>query len=273
MKLITRLHVSGLLMAMYLTMLTAFPVQARVWFSDDEKAPAASAKKTAVLRGRASWYGKEHQGHRTSNGERFDRHQYTCAHKTLPFGTKLRVTNPESGKAVVVRVTDRGPFRHQRILDLSEIAARPLGIVTHGAVSVVAEVVPDDTELGPTDAPQDLAALLSDTTAVTEAGLHTNIQAGDTEAADVALMPEPTATYVIQAGTFGDVRNAQALLTKIQNLEPQLIASTVAASTPAGKPLNRVVVGRFATQAEADVVRQRLARAGITGLVRQGENL
>lgn len=259
--------------AMFLMLLTAFSTEARIRFSDDEKAPAASAKKTAVLRGRASWYGKEHQGHRTSNGERFDRHKYTCAHKTLPFGTKLRVTNPETGKAVVVRVTDRGPFRHQRILDLSEVAARPLGIVTHGAVSVVAEVVPADTELGPTDAPQDLAMLLNDTAAVATAGLHTNIQAGETEADDVALTPEPAATFIIQAGTFGDVRNAQAVMEKIQALEPKLVVSTVAANSAQGKPLNRVLVGRFATQAEADVVRLRLARVGIAGLIRQGENL
>jgi rare lipoprotein A len=273
MKLTIRLHVSGLMMAMLLVLLTAFSVSARILrVSDDEKAPAASAKKASVMRGRASWYGKEHQGLRTSNGERFDRRQYTCAHKTLPFGTRLRVTNPETGEAVVVRVTDRGPFRHQRILDLSEVAARPLGIVTHGAVSVVAEVMPEDTPLGPTDAPENLTSLLVEDPSA-EASMHTNIQAGETEAADIALLAEPTATYVIQAGTFGDLRNAQAMVEKIQNMEPKLVVSTVATSSAAGKPLNRVVVGRFATQADAEQARQRLQRIGIAGLVRQGENL
>jgi rare lipoprotein A len=274
MKLTLRLHVSGLMMAMLLVLLTAFSVSARMLrVSDDEKAPAASAKKAAVLRGRASWYGKEHQGHRTSNGERFDRNKYTCAHKTLPFGTKLRVTNPETGKAVVVRVSDRGPFRHQRILDLSEVAARPLGIVTHGAVSVVAEVMPEDTPLGPSEAPENLSALLQDEAAVAEVSVLTDIRAGETEAADMALLAEPVATYVIQAGTFGDVRNAQAVMDKIQGLEPKLLVTSVATNSATGKTLNRVVVGRFATQAEADVVRLRLQRLGIAGLVRQGENL
>lgn len=260
------------MMAMLLGLLTAFVAPARTLrASEDEKAPAVTAKKSAVLRGRASWYGREHQGHRTSSGERFDRNQYTCAHKTLPFGTRLRVTNPKTGKAVVVRVSDRGPFRHQRILDLAEVAARPLGIVTRGTVAVVAEVVPPATPLGPTDAPTDLAALTADAT--TEAGLHTDIQPGATEATDVARLPEPAATFIIQAGTFGDARNAQAVADKILSLDPKLLVSTVATNSPEGKALNRVVVGRFATQAEADAVRQRLARLGIAGLVRQGENL
>lgn len=272
MKLTLRLHVSGLMMALLLVLLTAFAATARTRsIRDDEKAPAGATKKATVLRGRASWYGREHQGHRTSNGERFDRNQYTCAHKTLPFGTRLRVSNPTTGKSVVVRVTDRGPFRHQRILDLAEVAARPLGIVTHGAVSVVAEVVPADTPLGPTAAPRDLTALAADSTV--EVGLHTNIRTGAAEAEDVALLAEPTATYVIQAGTFGDVRNARAVMDKIQGAEPQLLVTTVATNTPDGKSLNRVVVGRFATSADADLVRQRLARLGIAGLVRQGENL
>ncbi|MBB4602315.1 rare lipoprotein A [Hymenobacter luteus] len=272
MTLNLRLHVSGLMMAMLFVLLTAFSASARpASIREDEKAPAAAAKKATVMRGRASWYGREHQGHRTSNGERFDRNKYTCAHKTLPFGTKLRVSNPETGESVVVRVTDRGPFRHQRILDLSEVAARPLGIVTHGAVSVVAEVVSPDTPLGPTNAPENLAALATDSTVAV--GLLADVRAGASEAADVTLTPEPTATYVIQAGTFGDARNARAVMDKIQSLEPKLLVTTVTTSTLEGKALNRVVVGRFATAAEADTVRQRLARLGIAGLVRQGENL
>ncbi|RSK31246.1 septal ring lytic transglycosylase RlpA family protein [Hymenobacter metallilatus] len=259
-------------MGLLLVLLTAFSASARLRRAcDDEKAPAAAAKKATVLRGRASWYGREHQGHRTSNGERFDRNKYTCAHKTLPFGTRLRVTNPQTGKAVVVRVTDRGPFRHQRILDLAEVAARPLGIISAGAVSVVAQVVDPSTPLGPTDAPEDLALLAADSTVL--AAVHTDIQAGATEAADVALKAEPAATFVIQAGTFGDPRNARAIMDKIQSVEPKLLVTTIATTTAEGKALNRVVVGRFATQAEADEVRLRLARVGVAGLVRQGENL
>lgn len=270
MKLITRLHVSGLMMALVLTLSTAFVSEARsLHLSDDEKTPAAAARRTTVMRGRASWYGREHQGHRTSNGERFDRTKYTCAHKTLPFGTRLRVTNPVTKKSVVVRVTDRGPFRHQRILDLSEIAARPLGIVDQGAVSVVAEVVPNDTPLGPTGAPADIARLAADSANTLTA---TAILPGATEAADVVLVPEPQPTFVVQAGTFGDIRNAMAVQNKIQSLDGNLLV-TVASGTPEGKPLNRVLVGRFRNRAEAEALRKLLQQKGISGLVRQSENL
>ncbi|MEJ7660726.1 MAG: septal ring lytic transglycosylase RlpA family protein [Hymenobacter sp.] len=76
------------------------------------------------------------------------------AHKTLPFGTRLRVTNLDNGATVVVRVTDRGPFRHERIIDLAEVAACPLGLVEAGAATVVAEIVPVTTpSVSPTRPP------------------------------------------------------------------------------------------------------------------------
>ncbi|HEX8425782.1 septal ring lytic transglycosylase RlpA family protein [Hymenobacter sp.] len=270
-----RLSATGLLAVLYFSTLLLFAPKAHATRSsfEDDKVPALAARRAAVLRGRASWYGRDHQGLRTSSGERFDRNKFTCAHKTLPFGTKLRVTNPETGASVVVRVSDRGPFRHQRILDLSEIAARPLGIVEHGAVAVLAEIVPDGTPLGPTNAPADLALLIDDPSITTEAGLHTDIRTGATEADDIAVLPEPAATYVVQAGTFGDARNAQAMVDRIQGLDPKLLVTTVATNTANGKTLNRVVVGRFATPAEAKAICQRLVKLGVVGMVRQGENL
>ncbi|GAA4002770.1 hypothetical protein GCM10022408_12790 [Hymenobacter fastidiosus] len=239
---------------------------------DDGKKTTAASRAT-VLRGRASWYGREHQGMRTSNGERFDRFKYTCAHKTLPFGTRLRVTNPGNGKSVVVRVSDRGPFRHQRILDLSEVAARPLDIVRRGAVSVVAEIVPATTPLGPTAAPADLAALATDSATTTLAvATLTDIVAGATEAADVVVVPAPAPTFVVQAGTFGNPLNAQTIQSKIQALDKSLTV-TVAQSELNGQPLTRVIVGQYADRAEAELVRRRLMQWGIAGMVRQAENL
>jgi rare lipoprotein A len=259
------------MMAVLLTLLSSLSVEARALRSgDDDKTPATAARRSAVLRGRASWYGREHQGHLTSNGERFDRNKYTCAHKTLPFGTKLRVTNPQTGKSVVVRVSDRGPFRHQRILDLAEIAARPLGIIQRGAVSVVAEIVPATTPLGPTDAPADLAMLAADSLNTLTA--TTTILPGTTEAADVVVVPEPAPTFVVQAGTFGDARNAQAVQNKILSLDNTLAVS-VAAGSKEGKPVSRVLISGFQDRAEADKLRLRLQQWGIAGLVRQSENL
>ena len=86
--------------------------------------------------GMASWYGRQHQGRATSSGEPFDMNQLTAAHRTLPFGTRVRVTNLDTGKIVVVRVNDRGPFAASRIIDVSFAAAKALGMVGAGVARV-----------------------------------------------------------------------------------------------------------------------------------------
>lgn len=97
--------------------------------------------------GKASYYSNSLHGRKMSNGERYDRNGFTCAHRTLPFGTRLRVTNPRNGKEVEVRVTDRGPYAHGRIVDLSYAAARELGMISSGVAYVKVEVLPKETEI------------------------------------------------------------------------------------------------------------------------------
>ena len=86
--------------------------------------------------GMGSYYGPEFHGKRTASGERFNQNGMTAAHKTLAFGSRLRVTNVSNGKSVVVRVNDRGPFIRGRIVDVSTIAARQLGMVGRGVARV-----------------------------------------------------------------------------------------------------------------------------------------
>ncbi len=86
--------------------------------------------------GEASYYSSRLEGRRTANGEIYRPNLFTCAHKSLPWGTQLRVTNLENGKSVVVRVNDRGPFVRGRIVDLSYVAARKLGILRSGHAKV-----------------------------------------------------------------------------------------------------------------------------------------
>ncbi|HZH09360.1 MAG TPA: septal ring lytic transglycosylase RlpA family protein [Microvirga sp.] len=83
-------------------------------------------------RGTASWYGPGFHGRRTASGERFDSYQMTAAHRSLPFGTRLRVVNEANGRSVVVRVNDRGPFTHRRIIDLAKGPAQALGLTSSG---------------------------------------------------------------------------------------------------------------------------------------------
>lgn len=86
--------------------------------------------------GTASWYGPGFHGKITSNGERYNQHDFTAAHKLLPFGTRLQVTNMDNGKIVEVRINDRGPFVGNRIIDLSRSAAEKLGMLEKGTARV-----------------------------------------------------------------------------------------------------------------------------------------
>lgn len=95
-----------------------------------------------VLKGVASYYGKELAGHATASGEIFDPADHTCAHRTLPYGTRLKVTYPKKGTSTEVRVNDRGPHKPERILDLSRAAADDLGLTADGIGPVEAEVLP-----------------------------------------------------------------------------------------------------------------------------------
>lgn len=101
-----------------------------------EETIAEIVPETEIDGGVASYYGNELAGNRTASGERFDPNGMTAAHRSLPFGTRLRVTDPSTGRSVIVRVNDRGPFHKGRILDLSEAAARELGIVRRGRAVV-----------------------------------------------------------------------------------------------------------------------------------------
>ena len=89
--------------------------------------------------GKASFYALKFTGRKTASGERMHHDSLTCAHRTYPFGTMLKVTNPANGKSVIVRVTDRGPYVKGRIIDLSARAAREIGIIAQGIAPVIVE--------------------------------------------------------------------------------------------------------------------------------------
>ena len=94
-----------------------------------------------VQQGRVSWYGPGFHGRRTANGEVFDTHDLTMAHRSLPMGTSVRVTNLENGRSVVLRVNDRGPYVRGRVADLSHAAAERLGFVDEGVVPARIELL------------------------------------------------------------------------------------------------------------------------------------
>jgi rare lipoprotein A len=108
---------------------------------------AAPAPAGYTEEGNASWYGEPFNGRRASNGEIYDMYKLTAAHRTLPFDTMVRVTNLNNGKSTTVRITDRGPFVENRIIDLSLAAAREIDLVGPGVAQVRVEVLGNNVDL------------------------------------------------------------------------------------------------------------------------------
>ncbi len=104
-------------------------------------APASKAKEQSGLTGSISFYSEYFRGKRTANGERFDPDAMTLAHRSLPFGTQVKVTNLRNGRSVLLRVNDRGPFVRARIADVSKAAARALGFLRKGVTRAKLEVI------------------------------------------------------------------------------------------------------------------------------------
>ena len=109
-----------------------------------QKKSSTSTTKHA-LSGTASWYGPRFHGKKTASGEIYDQNKLTAAHKTVPLGSKARVTNLDNGNTVEVEINDRGPFVQGRIIDLSRAAARALGFVESGTAPVRVELIAEET--------------------------------------------------------------------------------------------------------------------------------
>ncbi|MCS6790050.1 MAG: septal ring lytic transglycosylase RlpA family protein [Bacteroidia bacterium] len=180
--------------------------------------------------GEASYYAPSFHGRRTASGEKYDRNALTAAHRTLPFGTQIRVTEKRSGRSVIVRINDRGPHRVGRIVDLSERAARELGIIAQGIAQVHIEVV---------GSPASLPAEASQYTFFTPEGKP--------------LTPRP---FSIQIGAFKDEANALSLA---QNASNELKEAVFLWRTRDGY---KVLVGHFSARKEAERLRNLLRKQG-----------
>ena len=126
-----------IMMALALPLLLAAPAIAQ------ESREDGDALGKVIGSGMASYYGNEFAGKRTANGEKFNPHGLTAAHRTLAFGTKVRVTNLTNGKDVVVRVNDRGPWGRGRVIDISLGAAKKIGMHRSGTAKVRMTLVSD----------------------------------------------------------------------------------------------------------------------------------
>lgn len=191
-------------------------------------------------RGIASWYGKKFHGQRTSSGEVYDMYAMTAAHPTLPIPSYARVTNIANGKSVVVRVNDRGPFLHERVIDLSYTAAHKLGIIGNGSAEVEIESLAAGAD----------TRTIARTEAVQSRPLEKAEIATDKNTAASVAEPAPVAAgnVYLQLGAFKSQEAAEGFMAKMRaelgDLGRQL-------SVFAKGGLTRVHLGPYASQDEA----------------------
>jgi rare lipoprotein A len=208
-----------------------------------------------IERGHASWYGKKFHGRKTSSGERYDMHQMTAAHKTLPLPSYVLVTNLENGRKAVVRVNDRGPFAHGRVIDLSYAAAKRLEMVQQGTALVEVRSV------DPRDHGKDGSELLR--LALADVGSQPRPTARPAIASSAAaeLKTEP-APFFLQVGAFGERRNAERLQSQLTSRveQPVLIRSAAGAGASS---VYKVQVGPLRSPTDAAALGRQLAALGI----------
>lgn len=204
--------------------------------------------------GVASWYGRKFHGQKTSIGEVYDMYAMTAAHPTLPLPSYARVTNVATGASVVVRVNDRGPFLHGRIIDLSYAAAHRIGIAARGSgVVVVESLLPGEA----TFAAARPAAPPSATAPATVVAAPVPSAAG-TGAPSEPPVQAAAGGYVVQLGAFGSEPNARAFLAHVQG---RLAGAVAAPQIRQSGGLYRVYVGPYASRDEANAFAERIESA------------
>jgi rare lipoprotein A len=203
-------------------------------------------------RGIASWYGRKFHGEKTSTGETYDMYAMTAAHPTLPLPSYAKVTNVATGKSVVVRVNDRGPFLHGRVIDLSYAAAERIGIAQKGSGEVEVEaILPSGTPTLAAAAPLPPLAAPASTTV-----------ANGPSPVEEAVAPVPVAPleggFVVQLGAFANFANAQNFAARLAN---QIGPIGVEANVRQVNGLFRVFAGPYPTREEARRTADRLRDA------------
>ncbi len=212
-------------------------------------------------RGHASWYGRQFHGNRTAIGERYDMFAMTAAHPTLPLPSYARVTNVRTGAAVIVRVNDRGPFKADRIIDLSFAAATRLGIAAAGTGEVEVERITHSQLAAASTSPAS-ASTASPTPTPTTIALAVSEPAPPRVVDSPAPASQPV--WAVQLGAFEIEANAQALRERMSFLlaAPQADGLPAMARSPRVERdgiLHRVLIGTLSERAEAAELAARLA--------------
>lgn len=198
--------------------------------------------------GLASWYGEPFHGRRTSNGEVYDMHGISAAHKTLPLGTYVSVQNQDNGKELTLRINDRGPFVAGRIIDLSMGAARRLDVLGAGTANVIVTALGKPSDTGPSPMPQAPAST----------------GGADTVAPPVSFTPIDyySGNFTFQVGAFKNAENAEALRAR---LDANYLNAHVSPYFDGQETIYRVRVGLCHDLRTAQDYEQTLAAQGFQG--------
>ena len=229
-----------------------------LFFSRPALLSAAEVYKTGVT---ASYYAEDFHGKRTSNGERFNMNDYTCAHKSLPFGTVLRVTNLSNGKTCDVRVNDRGPFVATREIDLSKAAAVKLDMIGSGTAKVQLEIIKRGAN---TKLSQQTAASASKIMAKLGGGNSANKSNKASSKTSTNLKPAsinltPGTYWDIQLGAFSSKENAKEFARKLSRAG----FKDIVLQTSESKGITRVAIKKVPASKVTDT-QNRLAAKGFT---------
>jgi rare lipoprotein A len=205
--------------------------------------------------GAASWYGEPFHGRKTASGERFDMNSATAAHRTLPFGSIVEVTNLDNAKTVKVRINDRGPFHGSRLIDVSREAADQLGFRHKGMAKVRVRVVDEDEE---DDAQPPVTAEAMEETLRPTLPVEVVAQEVARAVAPETTPPPAGAAFAIQVGAFSKKGNAERASSAVASTGPV----TVKPLELRGLTLHRVLVGAWPDEKSAKAALDDVAAAG-----------
>ncbi|MEM1095859.1 MAG: septal ring lytic transglycosylase RlpA family protein [Bacteroidota bacterium] len=240
-------------------LLVAPPADAAAW---------TAADGTISLRGKASYYASKFEGRRTANGERYREGMFTAAHRTLAFGTVVRVTNTLDGSATLVRINDRGPFSRGRIIDVSRIAAQRLDMLQRGVVPVRLDVVgPPLVHLDPQCPECDRVRVVdrSEGKRQIKAGGRLEVRPRLIQEDDPEPPPTPQQNQALFAVQLGSYSTKAAADRSAQAVD----GGWVYAVSVDGKNVFRVFSGTFDNAADAAERRRALAARGVDGFVKR----
>lgn len=238
-------------------------------------------------KGIASWYGKDFHRKKTANGERYNMHAMTAAHPILPLPTWVRVTNLENGKSVVVRVNDRGPFLHGRVIDLSYRAAHAIDMAKQGTAPVLVEALPTDGsllrsagrgEFYPANKVSSHGVSAPEEPVIPKYRGFTNRVSQIPKVKPVEVIEEQpkgshftsktqklTNTRIfVQVGAFGSLENAEKQVTELKDVYEN---TKIMLTERSGQTLYRVRIGPYTVVADADEVLSQVVRQGYQSAV------